>query len=367
MAETFDVAARLAEGQPAVDNVGDYVWACHLLGYQNPDLTLHAAQVRDWYGSEDGLDLRALEADRAALDAAAAATESARRLQERTARRVGRRMAGSRWRRLAGISAPSWGSIGGGGVGGPPAADAFTALRDELWHAVDGKVAAAVAIDDRRQAQRGEWLAAAKTVTTGAGDRATASELIDQAGEAVRGQRHSVGLVDRDAEGDGCRFRCVRRCDRIAHGRARSAFRAAGRSGCVAADAVAAQRYAARRGTGHCAGRVAERCAGRITAQRPDGFTGTAGDGAADLSCRSSAARDADAGSPGGGPHICDPHRGVHAIHAVARRSGRRVARRRRGTPGPRLSDRRRHRRPARRLRRVVTRPARGDRRGSRG
>ena len=71
---SLDVAARLAEGRPAVDNIGDYVWACHLLGYQNPDLTLHAAQVRDWYGSEDGLDLRALEADRAALDAAATAT-----------------------------------------------------------------------------------------------------------------------------------------------------------------------------------------------------------------------------------------------------------------------------------------------------
>src|SRR6478735_499614 len=82
MAEPLDVAARLAEGRPAVDNVGDYVWACHLLGYQNPDLTLHPAQVRDWYGSEDGLDLRALESDRAALDAAATATDSAQRLQE---------------------------------------------------------------------------------------------------------------------------------------------------------------------------------------------------------------------------------------------------------------------------------------------
>ena len=73
MAEPLDVAARLAEGRPAVDNIGDYVWACHLLGYQNPDLTLHAAQVRDWYGSEDGLDLRVLDGDCAALQAAAAA------------------------------------------------------------------------------------------------------------------------------------------------------------------------------------------------------------------------------------------------------------------------------------------------------
>ena len=80
MAEKFDVAARLAEGRPAVDNIHNYVWACHLLGYQNPDLTLHAAQVRDWYGVEDGLDLLALDADCTALEAAVAATENGLRL-----------------------------------------------------------------------------------------------------------------------------------------------------------------------------------------------------------------------------------------------------------------------------------------------
>ncbi len=71
----FDAASRLAEGRPAVDAVQDYVWACHLLGFQDPDLTLHASQVRDWYGSEDGIDLRALDADCEALRAAAAAAE----------------------------------------------------------------------------------------------------------------------------------------------------------------------------------------------------------------------------------------------------------------------------------------------------
>ena len=60
------------------------------------------------------------------------------------------------------------------------AVDALAALRDELWHAVDDKVGAAVAIEERRQTERAEWLAAARTVTTGAGDRAVASELIDQ-------------------------------------------------------------------------------------------------------------------------------------------------------------------------------------------
>ena len=77
MAEKLDATSRLAEGRPSVDNVQNYVSACHLLGYQNPDLTLHAAQVRDWYASEDGLDLSALQADCAAFDAVVAATERA--------------------------------------------------------------------------------------------------------------------------------------------------------------------------------------------------------------------------------------------------------------------------------------------------
>lgn len=75
MAEIYDAASRLAEGRPAAETVQDYVWACHLLGYKDPDLTLHASQVRDWYGSEDGMDLCALDADCEALRAAATAAE----------------------------------------------------------------------------------------------------------------------------------------------------------------------------------------------------------------------------------------------------------------------------------------------------
>ncbi len=60
------------------------------------------------------------------------------------------------------------------------AADALAALRDDLWHAVDAKVGVAVEIEGRRHTERAEWLAATRTVTTGAGDRAVASELVDQ-------------------------------------------------------------------------------------------------------------------------------------------------------------------------------------------
>ncbi|MCW2689177.1 MAG: hypothetical protein JWR37_4067, partial [Mycobacterium sp.] len=180
MAEKFDVAARLAEGRPAVDNTQSYVWACHLLGYKNPDLTSHAAQIRDWYGSEDGLDLRALDADIAALDAVVTATDDALRLQDQQL--VGLDAA---WLGAAADASREFirrhrDSSEGAAAAVRNAADTLAALRDNLWQMVDGKVAAVLAIDDRRHVERSTWLSAAQTVSTGVGDRVAASELIDQ-------------------------------------------------------------------------------------------------------------------------------------------------------------------------------------------
>ncbi len=180
VAEKFDVASRLAEGRPAVENVQNYVWACHLLGYQHPDLTLHGTQVRDGYGTEDGLDLRALDADCAALEAAVAATQDAVTRQEDQLAAVstawqgrGAEAAREFLRRHGQASAAASAAL-------RTAADALAVLRDNLWQAVDAKVAAAVAIDGQTLPQRAAWLAAAQTVTTGVGDRAAASERIDQ-------------------------------------------------------------------------------------------------------------------------------------------------------------------------------------------
>lgn len=150
MAEALDVAGRLAEGRSAVDTIGDYVWACHLLGYQNADLTLHAGQVRDWYSSEDGLDLRALDADRAALDAAAATAEAAQQAQDQ---QIGV-LAGA-WRGRAGDSSRDFLLRHGQASRALTASlrravDALAVLRDDLWQAVDDKVTAAVEIDSRR-------------------------------------------------------------------------------------------------------------------------------------------------------------------------------------------------------------------------
>jgi hypothetical protein len=177
MAEKFDIPSRLAEGRPAVDNIQTYVWACHMLGYANPDLTLHASQVSDWYSSEDGLDLRALDADCAALEAAVAATEDALMRQDEQLAALSSAWQGG----TADLSRAFLRRHGEASAAAAAAvrmtADALATLRDNLWQAVDGKVAAAIAADDRAP---GEWLAAAHTVTTGAGDRATASERIDQ-------------------------------------------------------------------------------------------------------------------------------------------------------------------------------------------
>ncbi|OBI97364.1 hypothetical protein A5660_06115 [Mycobacterium alsense] len=193
MAERFDVAGRLAEGRAAVEHTETYVRACRLLGYQHPDLTAHPAQIRDWYDSEDGLDLRALDRDCGELRAAGAAVLEALRMQ-----RDG----------LAELTA-AWQGPGGDAALGflerhcdaantvasevRAAAQRCESLRDNLWYLVDSKVATAIAIDERTRAQRPDWLAAATTVTTGVGDRHGADEVIRQ---------HVIPYVDNEIRDD---------------------------------------------------------------------------------------------------------------------------------------------------------------------
>jgi hypothetical protein len=180
MAERYDAAARLAQGQPSVDDLQNFVSASRTLGYQHPDLTVHSGQLRDWYATEDGLDLRALDSDCAALHAAATVAENALAGQDKlladlaTAWRGGGAEAARMFLRRHGeASARATASVRNAAV-------ALADLRDNLWRAVDEKVAAVHSIDDRVHTQRADWLAAAHTVTTGAGDLPAASELIDR-------------------------------------------------------------------------------------------------------------------------------------------------------------------------------------------
>jgi hypothetical protein len=174
----LDVAERLADGRAAVEHTQRYVRAWQTLGYQHPDLTAHPTQVCDWYDSEDGLDLRALDSDCAQLRAAAAAVAEALRLQRA---------------QIAALDA-AWTGPGAESaiwflqrhcdaanllcVELRAAAQRCESLRDNLWQLVDGKVAAAIDIDDRSQPRRPAWLAAADAVSTGAGDCATAEEVV---------------------------------------------------------------------------------------------------------------------------------------------------------------------------------------------
>ena len=180
MADRFDVTARLAEGKPAVEHTQTYVDACHQLGYQQPDLTAHASQVWVWYDSEAGLDLQILDADTGALRAAVNAIEEALWVQRTQVTELAAAWRGSGadtairfLQRHCDVAAEVAAHVGA-------AAEHYAALRDEVWKSVDGKVANAVAIDERAAAQRATWLAAAHSAMAGTGERSTAEEVIRQ-------------------------------------------------------------------------------------------------------------------------------------------------------------------------------------------
>ncbi|MFN8032259.1 MAG: hypothetical protein U0Q47_03050 [Mycobacterium sp.] len=175
---TYDIAALLDRGRASVSNTQTYVAACRTLGYRQPDLTAHGAQVVQWYGAEDGMDLAVLDADCGRLRAAVGAAEEALEAQ-RTA--AGMLEAG--WTGGSGSAATNFVDrhCGSGAAVVTllrTAADVCAALRDALWPLMGDKVHAAVAIDDRRAEVRPAWLAAAQTVMSGAADRAEAADVV---------------------------------------------------------------------------------------------------------------------------------------------------------------------------------------------
>lgn len=179
MAASLDVAARLDEGQAAVDTIAEYVWACHLLGFDHPDLTRYRYQVHDWYSAEEGLDLRVLDVESASLAAAAAGAEEELALQDKNFQNLVDAWHGMGARASTDFLTRHAASSAQVAAGVRSAAAVLTRLRDSLWAAVEAKVSAALQIEGRHSGQRGSWLAAARTVSTGLGDRSAASELID--------------------------------------------------------------------------------------------------------------------------------------------------------------------------------------------
>jgi len=175
----FDVSARLVEGRPAVQHTQTYVSACHALGYQHPDLTAHGSQVLDWYESEDGLDLVALDDDCAHLWAAVHVIEEALAVQRAQLPHLAAAWNGAG--ADAAMESLQRHCNSGNEVAAAvrAAAEGCADLRDNLWQMVDAKVAAAVDIDDRRLSERVAWLSAAQTVTAGAQEE-LARELVEQ-------------------------------------------------------------------------------------------------------------------------------------------------------------------------------------------
>ncbi len=177
---TFDVAACLDSGRPSVSHTQTYVAACHILGYQHPDLTANGAQILEWYGAEDGMDLAALDADCARLRSAADAAEEALRLEREAAAGLTAAWAGESGSAAEGFVDRHCASAAALAAALRGASDSCAALRDTLWRLVGDKVHAAVAIDDRRAEVRAAWLAAAQTVTSGTPDRTEATDVVTQ-------------------------------------------------------------------------------------------------------------------------------------------------------------------------------------------
>lgn len=214
---TFDIANRLADAHGAIGNTQMLVSACASVGYQHPDLTSHGAQIAEWFGSDDGLDLGVLDADCERLRAALTMAEEAIRLEDAAAQGLN-----SAWSGASGSAAAEFVASHRRTAFAlvelvRSAADECASLRDTLWRIVDTKVAAAITIDDRRAGERTSWLVAARTVITGGQDRSAAVEIIEKAVvpyvdcdirvdwiDAMRSARESASRAYREALNQSC-------------------------------------------------------------------------------------------------------------------------------------------------------------------
>lgn len=175
---TLDVAACLDQARPSVSNTQTYVSACHTLGYQHPDLTANGAQVLEWFGAEDGMDLAVLEADCVRLRCAASAAEEALALERDAGAALAAAWSGESFSTATAFVDRHCAAATAVVAVLRDAADSCAALRDTLWRLVGDKAHAAVAIDDRRAEVRPAWLDAARTVMSGTPDRTEAADVV---------------------------------------------------------------------------------------------------------------------------------------------------------------------------------------------
>jgi hypothetical protein len=171
------VSVRPAQADAAVANTATYVAACRAVG--RPESGLTAEQVRAWYATEQGLNLAALDADSAAVAAAAdAADEGLQAAREGLAILTGAWAGGSG---SAAVEFVERHCVAAATVvaGLRDAAEVLNSLRQRLGDLIETKAEAAVRIDDRSAGPRPGWLAGAEAVLSGAPDSA-AVQLVSQ-------------------------------------------------------------------------------------------------------------------------------------------------------------------------------------------
>ena len=172
------MSVRPAQADAAVANTATYVAACRAVG--RPESGLTAEQVRAWYATEQGLNLAALEADGAAVAAAADAADEG--LQ---AAREGLAILAGAWAGGSGSAAVEFverhcAAAATVVAGLRDAAEVLNSLRQRLDDLIETKAEAAVRIDDRSAGPRPGWLAGAEAVLSGAPDSAAVQVVSQQ-------------------------------------------------------------------------------------------------------------------------------------------------------------------------------------------
>jgi len=162
------LVGRRAQGERALTHTETYVAACRRV----VTIPLTPERVDELYRAEDGLRLAALDADGAALAAAAAAAEGALEIERGAVGALSAAWQGGTGSAAMDFLSRQYESAAQVVSGLRMAADTLRGLRAELTTLVDAKIDAAVRIDDRRAVQRGRWLTEAGAVLDGVADDA---------------------------------------------------------------------------------------------------------------------------------------------------------------------------------------------------
>lgn len=165
----------------AAETFAEYAAACRAVGRGG----ITVAQIRDLASREDGLVPGALEADVAALGAAAAAAEGALSI-ERSAIEV----LGAAWRGRSGSAASDLlesqcATAGGVFAALTEAVEVLGRLRERLVRLLEAREEAGVRILDRRAGAHPQWLAWSRAVLGGTADDATIAAVAAEVGPYV--------------------------------------------------------------------------------------------------------------------------------------------------------------------------------------